>query len=96
MVQLNLEAAQGASAGLYPDTARQTERGEHPEGVHPLGTDGFLAGVAFAVFTRAWAQPNTAALLMPKNPFCHYIISILKWYSMPRVYQYWQTRRAHR
>ncbi|QXD23262.1 hypothetical protein F7C95_15210 [Opitutia bacterium ISCC 51] len=89
MVQLNLEAAQGASAGLYPDTARQAERGEHPEGVHPLGIDGILAGAAFAVF--AWAQPNTAAfplrplgfeghVLMPKNPFCHYIISILKWY----------------
>jgi hypothetical protein len=30
-VQLNLEAAQGASAGLYPDTARQTERRELPD-----------------------------------------------------------------
>jgi hypothetical protein len=31
MVQLIHEAAQGASAGLYPDTARQTERGDLPE-----------------------------------------------------------------
>ena len=43
MVQPILEAAQGASAGLYPDTARQTERSELPEGAHPFGTDGFLA-----------------------------------------------------
>ena len=26
------------------------------------------------------AQPSAAALLTPKNPFCHYIISKLKWY----------------
>jgi hypothetical protein len=80
MVQLILEAAQGASAGLYPDTARQTERGDLPERAHPIGTDGFLAGAAFAALARASAQPSTAALLKPKNPFCHYIISILKRY----------------
>ncbi|MCZ6673732.1 MAG: hypothetical protein O7C75_12440 [Verrucomicrobia bacterium] len=43
VVQLILDAAQGASAGLYPDTARQTERGNLPEGAHPSGTDGFSA-----------------------------------------------------
>jgi hypothetical protein len=31
MVQLNLEAAQGASVGLYTDNARQTERHELPD-----------------------------------------------------------------
>jgi hypothetical protein len=39
-----------------------------------------LAGAAFAAFARVSAQPSTAALLKPKNPFCHYIISILKRY----------------
>ena len=85
MVQLILEAAQGASVGLYPDTARQTERGDLPEGAHPFGTDGFVAGAAFAAIDRASAQPSAAAfqlrlpgfegrVLTPKNPFCHFII----------------------
>ena len=82
MVQLILEAAQGASAGLYPDTFRQTERCDLPEGAHRIGTDGFVAGAAFAALARASAQPSTAALLTPKNPFCHCIILILKWYKM--------------
>ena len=82
MVQLILEAAQGASVGLYPDTARQTERGDLPEGAHLFGTDGFVAGAAI---DRASAQPSAAAfqlrlpgfegrVLTPKNPFCHFII----------------------
>ena len=71
MVQLILEAAQGASAGLYPDTFRQTERCDLPEGAHPIGTDGFVAGAVFAALARASAQPSAAALLTPKNPFCH-------------------------
>ena len=81
MVQLILEAAQGASAGLYPDTFHQTERCDLPEGAHPIGTDGFVAGAAFAALARASAQPSAAALLTPKNPFCHCIILILKWYN---------------
>ena len=81
MVQLILEAAQGASDGLYPDTFRQTERCDLPEGAHPIGTDGFVAGAALAALARASAQPSAAALLTPKNPFCHCIILILKWYK---------------
>ena len=27
------------------------------------------------------AQPSAAALLTPKNPFCHFIILNLKWYK---------------
>ena len=45
-----------------------------------MGTDGFLAGAAFAALGRASAQPSAAALLTPKNPFCHCIILNLKWY----------------
>ena len=82
MVQLILEAAQGASAGLYLDTFRQTERCDLPEGAHPIGTDGFVAGAAFAALARASAQPSAAALLTPKNPFCHCIILNLKWYKI--------------
>ena len=84
MVQLILEAGQGASAGLYPDTFRQTERCDLPEGAHRIGTDGFVAGAAFAALARASAQPSAAALLTPKNPFCHCIILILKWYKPRR------------
>ena len=37
MVQLILEAAQGASPCEYLDNRRGTERGELPKGAHPLG-----------------------------------------------------------
>ncbi|GEM_PF-4257946 len=45
MVQLILEAAQGASSGLYTDTARLTERCNLPAGAHPCETEGFLFGI---------------------------------------------------
>lgn len=38
---------------------------------HPRGTDGFLAGAAFAALDRASAQSRAAALLQPEIPFCH-------------------------
>jgi hypothetical protein len=63
MVQLILEAAQGASSCEYLDTCRRAERGELPEGAHPRGTDGFLAGAAFADLDRASAQSRAAALI---------------------------------
>ena len=75
MVQLNLEAAQGASAGLYPDTSRQTKRGDLPEGAHPFGTDGFLAGAAFAELTRASAQPSTAAFQLRQAGFAGHVLT---------------------
>ena len=74
MVLLILKAAQGASSGLYLDTARLTERSELSEGLHPLGTDDFLALAALAAFTGAEAQLNAAALLKLKNSICHFII----------------------
>ena len=83
MVQLILEAAQGASAGLYPDTIGQTERCDLPEGAHPI-----VGQMAFRRERRSLhlpgprAQPSAAALLTPKNPFCHCIIIILKWYKV--------------
>ena len=55
MVQLLLEAAQGASSGLYLDTARLTERCDLPEEAHPCGTESFLACAAFAELVRALA-----------------------------------------
>jgi hypothetical protein len=66
MVQLILEAAQGASPCEYLDTCRGTERGELPEGSHPFRTDGFLPGAAFAAIARASAQPMATALLQIK------------------------------
>ena len=79
MVPLILKAAQGASSGLYLDTARLTERSELSEGAHPFGTDDFLAFAAFAAFFRALAQLNAAALLRLKNSICHLIIRNLIW-----------------
>ena len=81
MVQLILEAAQGASAGLYPDTIRQTERCDLPEGAHRIGTDGFWGRERRSLrLPGPRTQPSAAALLTPKNPFCHCIILNLKWY----------------
>jgi hypothetical protein len=73
-VQLILEAAQGASVGLYSDTSRQTERGDLPKGAHPLGQMAFMVKAVFATLDRALTQPSVAALLTPKNPICHFII----------------------
>ena len=62
MVQLILEAAQGASGGLYLDTFRQTQRCDLQEGAHPVGTEGFLAGAAFAVLARASGPTKRSSL----------------------------------
>ena len=67
MVQLILEAAQGASAGKYPDTFRQTERCDLPEGAHPVGTDGFWAGAAFAALARASGPTKRSRLAHAPN-----------------------------
>jgi hypothetical protein len=77
MVQLNLKAAQGASAGLYPILPRQVERGEHPEGVHPLGTDGFWAGAAFALFAPDPGPTKQSSLAHAKKSILplHYFYS---------------------
>ena len=69
MVQLILEAAQGASTCEYLDTCRWAERGELPEGAHPCRTDDFLADAAFAALARAQAHPSAAAFQLRLSGF---------------------------
>ena len=64
MVQLILEAAKARERvpGLYPDAFRQTERCDLPEGAHPIGTDGFVAGAAFAALAQGLGPTKRSRL----------------------------------